>query len=160
MLQCSCRRTLFRHRHQVFAILHDVPTLAKLNSLVKDIKRYLLKERTCVVTDPTCLFGTINYSFVRLQNCAIDGLDSVVRAPLGVVLRQQWRAPSAQDGRSTLTEIVSLDLNAAPSNWSECPIHHGRATLQVVQWLSVGSVLGPPPIDPLLTLQGWCNKRR
>jgi len=66
------------------------------------------------VTDTTRLFGFINYSFdyeVEATNVA-NGLDSVVRAPLGVVLRQQWRVLSAENGRSTLTEMVSIEASA------------------------------------------------
>jgi hypothetical protein len=65
-----------------------------------------------VVTDTIRLLGFINYSFdyeIEATNVA-DGLDSVTHAPLGVVLRQQWRA-SAENGRSTLTEMVSIEAS-------------------------------------------------
>lgn len=90
-----------------------MPTLARLNPLVNDIKRHPLKERTWIVTDTTRLFGFINYTFdyeIETTNVA-DGLDSVVHAPLGVVLRQQWRALSAENGQSTLTEAVSVEAS-------------------------------------------------
>ena len=66
------------------------------------------------MTDTTRLFGFINYSFdfeIEATNVA-DGLDSVVHAPLGVVLWQQWRALPAENGRSTsLTEVVSIEAS-------------------------------------------------
>jgi hypothetical protein len=91
-----------------------VPTLARLNPMVKDINRHPLKEGTWVVTDTIRFFGFLDYSFdyeIETINLA-DGLDSVVRAPMGVVLRQQWRAPSAENGRSILTEVVSIEASA------------------------------------------------
>jgi len=99
---------------QVLTILHDLPTLARLNPLVKDVKQHPLKENTWVLTDTTRLFGLIDYSFdyeIDTTNVA-DGMDSVVRAPLGVVLRQQWRVSPAENGRSVLTEIVSVEASA------------------------------------------------
>ena len=65
------------------------------------------------MTDNIRLFGFMNYSFdyeIEATNVA-DGLDSVVRAPLGVILRQQWRASSAENGQSTLTERVSIEAS-------------------------------------------------
>jgi hypothetical protein len=99
---------------QVLAILHDLPTLARLNPLVKDIKRHPLSEKTWVLTDTIRLLGLVNYSFdyeVDATHIA-DGLDSVVRAPMGVVLHQQWRVSPAENGRSTLTEVVSVEASA------------------------------------------------
>ena len=99
---------------QVLAILHDLPTLARLNPLVKDIKQHPLKENTWVLTDTIRLFGLIDYSFdyeIDTTNVA-DGMDSVVRAPMGVVLRQQWRVLPAENRRSVLTEIVSVEASA------------------------------------------------
>ena len=99
---------------QVLAILHDLPTMARLNPLVKDIKRHPLKERTWVLTDTLRLFGFVNYSFnyeVDTTHVA-DGLDSVVRAPMGVVLRQNWRVSPAENGQSVLTEVVSVEASA------------------------------------------------
>jgi hypothetical protein len=98
---------------QVLAILHDMPTMARLNPLVKDVKRHPKKDGTWIVTDVIRLFGFINYSFdyeVDATSVA-DGQDSVVRAPLGVVLCQQWRVAPAQNGQSTLTEAVSVEAS-------------------------------------------------
>src|SRR5258706_2405576 len=91
-----------------------MPILARLNPLVKDIKRHPLKERTWIVTDTTRLFCFINYSFdyeVEATYVA-NGLDSVVRAPLGVVLRQPCSVLSAENCQFTLTEIVSIEAYA------------------------------------------------
>ena len=91
-----------------------MPTLARLNPLVKDIKQHPLKERTWIATDTIRLFGVINYSFdyeIEATNVA-NGLDSVAHAPLGVVLGQQWRVLSAENGHSTLTEMVSIEASA------------------------------------------------
>lgn len=90
-----------------------MPTLARLNPLLTDIKRHPVKEKTWIATDTTRLFGFINYSFdyeIEATNVA-DGLDSVVHAPLGVVLRQKWRVLSAENGHSTLTEMVSIEAS-------------------------------------------------
>ena len=82
---------------------------------MRDIKRHPLKEKTWILTDTTRLFGFVNYSF----NYEVDtvhvanGLDSVVRAPMGVVLRQQWRVSATENGCSVLTEAVSIEASAA-----------------------------------------------
>ncbi|KAF8584979.1 hypothetical protein K439DRAFT_1344575 [Ramaria rubella] len=99
---------------KALAVLHDPPTLARLNPLVVAMVQDTRDPNLYTITDRMTMFGITvgrQWAYTAKFFFTEDGVDTDIEAAAGVKLKNQWRA-KAQGDKVEVTETVTIEANA------------------------------------------------
>ncbi|KAJ7584400.1 hypothetical protein C8J56DRAFT_151454 [Mycena floridula] len=107
----SLSRQVTTTKEATLALFHDPVAMCKLNPLVTKVEQDPADPSLYTVTDNLTVFGfykTTTAFTIRFFPKS-DGLDSVVNASAGTVLKGKWRFRTDEEGISWISDEVEIE---------------------------------------------------